>query len=164
MIAAGGFDWPGRGVAAKACGVQRALEDVLGEGALRLLHPGIWLGLTALLLAACATKPGVERCREDTLPGAWLAEESGNLWVFQPDGKLSCEGPCRFTATTGEPVSWAYEPNANVWSRPIDYVKLTFTKATFEGVFGSFRCYIEDNGQRLRLQPENDPAMVFVRQ
>ncbi|MGF1607898.1 MAG: hypothetical protein ACFCUQ_00775 [Kiloniellales bacterium] len=119
--------------------------------------------LAGLALAGCATQPGVERCREDTLPGAWLAEGSGNIWFFHSDGRLSCEGPCRFTAATGAPVSWAYEPSANVWSRPLDYIKLTFAEARFEGVFGSFRCYIEDDGARLRLQPEDEPAMIFVR-
>lgn len=122
------------------------------------------IGLAALVLAGCASRPGVERCREDTLPGAWLAEGSGNVWVFHPDGRLSCEGLCRFTAITGEPVSWAYEPNANAWSQPLDYIKLTFAKAEFDGVFGSFRCYIEEDGARLRLQPADEPAMVFVRQ
>lgn len=125
---------------------------------------GFLIGLIALLVAGCASKQGVEYCREDTLPGAWLAEGSGNVWVFHPDGKLSCEGACRFTGTIGEPIAWAYEPNANAWSRPLDYIKLTFAKAKFEGIFGSFRCYIEDNGQRLRLHAEDAPDMVFVRQ
>jgi hypothetical protein len=130
----------------------------------RVLRQGVWLGLVALLLAGCATQPGVERCREESLPGRWLAESSGNVWVFHPDGTLSCEGPCRFTAVIGEPVAWAYEPNANVWSRPLDYIRLTFAKASFDGVFGSFQCYIEEDGNRLRLQPADEPAMVFVRQ
>jgi len=116
--------------------------------------------LAVLLLAAPAL---ADRCREDTLPGAWKAQGSGNVWLFHADGRLACEGPCRFTATTGDPVSWAYEPHANVWARPIDYVKLIFTKAVFDGVLGSFRCYIEDDGRILRLQAEDEGEMVFQR-
>lgn len=116
--------------------------------------------LAVLLLATPAL---AERCREDTLPGAWKAQGSGNVWLFHADGRLACEGPCRFTATTGEPISWAYEPHANVWSRPIDYVKLEFANAVFDGVMGSFRCYIEDEGRTLRLQAENEGEMRFTR-
>ena len=28
----------------------------------------------------------------------------------------------------GEPVSWAPEPTANLWSSGLDYIKLTFTR------------------------------------
>lgn len=121
--------------------------------------------MVALVLTACASDPGApQRCRADTLPGAWRALGSGNVWVFHQDGRLSCEGSCRFTAATGQPLSWAYDDSANIWSSPIDYVKLEFEKGTFEGVFGAFRCYIEDGGRVLRLQPEDDRPMVFTRQ
>jgi len=121
-----------------------------------------FLVLTAGLVVAAAPA-WAERCTEATLPGTWLSVRSGNLWTFHADGTLSCDGACRFTEVTGDPVSWAYEPNANIWSKPIDYVKLVFTKSVFEGVFGSFRCVIADAGATLRLESEDDPPMVFSR-
>ena len=90
--------------------------------------------------------------------------QSGNVWTFHPDGALSCDGPCRFTQVTGDPISWAYEPHANVWSRPIEHVKLEFANITFDGVFGSFRCLIADDGRTLQLVAEDEAAMEFQRQ
>lgn len=128
----------------------------------RRLVPALVL---VLLVSACASgsKTGRADCTEATLPGPWTSVQTGNIWTFHPDGRLSCDGPCRFTATTGDPVSWAYEPGANVWADPIDYVKLEFTKVTFQGVFGAFRCVTEDNARMLRLESEDDAPMVFVR-
>lgn len=127
------------------------------------------LARTALLLAPlvsllAAPALAADRCRETTLPGAWVSNQSGNIWTFHPDGKLSCDGSCRFVQVTGAPISWAYEPHANIWSRPIEHLKLTFENITFEGVFGSFRCQIEEDGQTLRLISEDEGAMVFRRQ
>ncbi len=119
--------------------------------------------LVALVSLALAAPAVAERCKEDTLPGSWISLRSGNVWTFHPDGALSCEGPCKFVRVTGDPVSWAYEPAANVWSRPIEHVKLEFTKAKFEGIYGSFRCFIDNGGQTLRLVPEEDEPMVFLR-
>lgn len=117
-----------------------------------------------LCLLAGAPLAAEEICSEETLPGRWKALNSGNVWTFHGDGKLSCAGTCRFTQVTGDPVSWAYEPHANVWSSPIEYIKLEFTKVIFDGVFGSFRCIIDDGGRTLRLESDDDPAMVFQRQ
>ena len=66
----------------------------------------------------------------------------------------------------GAPISWAYEPHANVWSQPIEHVKLEFERGTFEGVFGSFRCLTTGYGQGLRLVSENEPEdpMIFRRE
>lgn len=123
--------------------------------------------LLPLLLAACSVVPeGTDRCRETTLPGRWVSNLTGNVWVFGADGVLACEGPCRFTRATGQPISWAYEPAANVWSLPIEHVKLEFERGTFEGVFGSFRCLIANQGRTLRLEAEDHPEdpMVFTRE
>ena len=121
--------------------------------------------LIASLLSACAGLPeGTEPCREDTLPGRWTSTLTGNIWVFEADGRLACEGHCRFTKVVGQPISWAYEPHANVWSQPIEHVKLEFERGTFEGIFGSFRCLISEQGPTLRLIPEEEvETMVFVR-
>ena len=120
--------------------------------------------LIAVLSLGAIGAARAEACREETLPGSWRSMRSDNIWLFHADGKLGCEGPCRFTQVVGDPVSWAYEPNANVWSSPIEHVKLTFTKAVFEGVFGSFRCTIEEGGMMLRLEGDDGDPMVFVRQ
>lgn len=122
------------------------------------------LALTLAVTLGAASAAAADRCRETTLPGAWKSAQSGNVWTFHPDGRLSCEGACRFVQVTGEPVSWAYEPHANIWSQPIEHLKLTFTKITFDGVFGSFRCLIDDDGLTLRLVAEDDGTMVFRRQ
>ena len=121
--------------------------------------------LIASLLSACAGLPeGTEPCREHSLPGRWTSTLTGNVWVFEADGRLACEGNCRFTKVVGQPISWAYEPHANVWSQPIEHVKLEFERGTFEGIFGSFRCLISDEGLTLRLIPEEEEeTMVFVR-
>ena len=121
------------------------------------------VGSLALLLVG-GTALADDRCRETTLPGAWKSTQSGNIWTFHPDGRLSCDGACRFVQVTGDPISWAYEPHANIWSRPIEHLKLEFEKITFDGVFGSFRCRIEDDGVTLRLISEDEGAMVFRRQ
>lgn len=116
----------------------------------------------SLFLAGAAS--AAESCKETTLPGSWKSAQSGNVWTFHSDGKLSCQGSCAFTQVTGQPISWAYEPNANVWSSPIDHVMLVFEKITFDGVFGSFRCQIDEGGRTLQLLSEEEAAMVFTRQ
>ena len=125
----------------------------------------IWLAM-ALLLSACAGLPeGTEPCRETSLPGRWVSTLTGDTWVFAADGRLACEGGCRFTRVIGQPISWAYEPSANIWSQPIEHVKLEFERGTFEGIFGSFRCLISEQGPTLRLIPEEEEeTMVFVRE
>ena len=117
--------------------------------------------LAFVLAVFASTAAWAERCREHTLPGAWRALGSGNIWTFHSDGGLTCRGTCKFVRLTGDPVSWAYEPNANIWAEPLDYIKLEFTKVTFDGVLGAFRCVIEDDGGILRLESEDDFPMVF---
>lgn len=119
--------------------------------------------LPLLLMVSATTTAWADRCNPETLPGSWRAVASGNVWVFAQDGGLSCQGTCKFINFTGEPVSWADEPNANIWAEPLDYIKLEFTKVTFDGIFGSFRCVIEDDGKVLRLESEDDAPMVFRR-
>ncbi len=128
------------------------------------MKPLYWI-LLPLVLSACAGLPeGTEPCRETTLPGRWTSALTGDVWVFEADGRLACEGRCGFARVIGKPISWAYEPSANVWSEPIEHVKLEFERGTFEGIFGSFRCLISEEGPTLRLVPEEEAeTMVFVR-
>ncbi len=104
-----------------------------------------------------------ERCRWETFPGSWRSTRTGNIWTFAPDGALSCEGTCGFVKATGQPISWGYEPGADIFARPISHVKMTFERAVFDGVFGSFRCRIKNDGMTLRLEPEEDEPMIFHR-
>jgi len=104
-----------------------------------------------------------ERCTWESFPGSWKSIRTGNIWTFGADGSLACDGECGFVKATGAPVSWAYDPGADLLARPISHVKLVFEKATFEGVFGAFRCRIQNDGMTLVLEPDEDEPMVFYR-
>ena len=104
-----------------------------------------------------------ERCTWESFPGSWKSLRTGNVWTFAADGSLSCDGECGFTKVTGAPLGWAYEPGADLFARPISHVRLEFENAVFEGVFGAFRCRIQNDGMTLLLEPEEDQPMVFYR-
>lgn len=104
-----------------------------------------------------------ERCRWETFPGSWRSTRTGNVWTFAADGALSCDGPCSFIKATGQPISWDYEPGADLFARPITHVKMAFEHAVFQGVFGAFRCRIQNDGMTLMLEPEDDEPMIFHR-
>jgi len=104
-----------------------------------------------------------ERCTEESFPGSWTSIRTGNVWTFGADGSLACDGACSFVEATGAPLSWAYDPGAALFARPISHVKLAFANAVFEGVFGAFACRIQNDGMTLILEPEEDEPMVFYR-
>ncbi len=121
------------------------------------------LGLSLVLsLSACATLRS-DSCSDETLPGNWNADWTEEIWRFEADGRILCAGNCYYGAGTGKPQGWAYEPEASLWSRPIDHIKLIFTERSFEGTLGAYRCSLDQDGQRLTLRPFRGEELVFER-
>ena len=114
------------------------------------------------MLAACTTIRS-ESCSDDNLPGNWKAEWADEIWRFEADGRILCAGNCYYGAGTGKPKGWAYEPDASLWATPIDYIKLVFTERTFDGTLGSYRCLLDQDGERLTLIPFSGEDLVFQR-
>ncbi len=127
-----------------------------------MLGAMIRLMIVALLIAL-APPAWAASCREDTLPGRWHADWAAAVWEFQADGTLLCEGRCSYGPEIGTPESWAYEPSANLWSSPLDYIKLVFSAKRFEGTTGAFRCDTEDAGRALVLEPFRGKTLTFRR-
>ena len=135
-----------------------------GEGALCDIVMRKLISLAMMLvLGACAGDGGGGACVEETLLVSWQADWVLAIWTFEPDGRLVCQGICDYGPEIGEPVSWAPEPTANLWSSGLDYIKLTFTETVFEGTVGGLRCRTEDFGGRLVLEPLSGIDLTFTR-
>lgn len=106
---------------------------------------------------------GKESCSEESLIGAWQANWRLEIWTFEPDGTLACEGICNYGAGFGYPEGWEGEESANLWSGGVEYLKLHFTEMTFEGTENSFRCDIADDGKTLILDPLAGQPLTFKR-
>ena len=119
--------------------------------------------LAGVLGASACASSSVEPCQEETLVGAWKAEWTDEVWTFEADGRLLCEGVCYYGTGTGQPKGWGYEPEANVWSQPLDYIKLVFTEKTFGGTLGAYRCQVSPQGTKLTLMPFKGEDLVFDR-
>ena len=115
--------------------------------------------LGALFLAPAAA--WAANCSEETIVGAWQTEWAPEVWSFKADGSLHCQGGCDYGPKYGSPLSWAYDPEATLFSVPIDHVKLEFTAHKFEGTVGGFRCRIERDGQLLVLDPFRGDPLLF---
>ena len=87
--------------------------------------------LSALL--ACASMEDRLSCNEEALIGTWKADWRLEIWTFEPDGTLQCEGLCNYGAEFGYPERWEGDESANLWSGGVEYLKLHFTEFTFEG-------------------------------
>ncbi len=122
------------------------------------------LRLMAFVLTISLAGPALAAgCREDTLPGRWRADWTEAVWEFRADGALLCEGRCNYGTDIGTPETWAYEPSANLWSRPLEFIKLIFSAKRFEGTTGAFRCDTEQAGQVLQLEPFRGKTLTFRR-
>ena len=126
-------------------------------------NPARILGLCLILMLAACTTIRSESCSDDNLPGNWKAEWADEIWRFEADGRILCAGNCYYGAGTGKPKGWAYEPDASLWATPIDYIKLVFTERTFDGTLGSYRCLLDQDGERLTLIPFSGEDLVFQR-
>ncbi len=124
--------------------------------------------LLALCLLFClcakAFPSAAASCTEATLLGAWVTTwDESETWTFAEAGELLCDGFCDYGRGIGRPRGWAYEPHANVWSRPLDHLKLIFSERVFEGTTGAFRCDIEEDGKELLLDPMRGEVLRLQR-
>ncbi len=114
-------------------------------------------------LSACASMADRLSCNEEVLIGTWKADWRLEIWTFEPDGTLQCEGLCNYGAEFGYPERWEGDESANLWSGGVEYLKLHFTEFTFEGTEGAFRCDVNEEATLLILDPIAGPPFTFTR-
>ncbi|MDX1401004.1 MAG: hypothetical protein R3245_03700 [Kiloniellales bacterium] len=123
----------------------------------------VMLAGLAFAVAGCIASGDRANCTQESLLGSWRADWRLEIWTFEPDGTLACEGICNYGVDFGYPERWEADPSANLWSSGVEYLKLHFTETTFEGTEGAFRCDVFDNGEKLILDPIAGPPFTFTK-